>query len=309
MNLNNLKRFGVEVEFLASLNASEVIRAIKAEYKSQTGMTLRLLKASYSDKSNEWRIKPDVSVGGSGLYGHELVTPILEGEDDLAKLLKVVAIIKTIGGTTNKSCGIHVHVDLGRVNGSGNARTSINRKQMKMLMKMIAKFEGAMNTLIPASRRGRARWCQDAFEAGTPLSAIWDTLKIERLTNTQDLIDSFSSRASGNKYMKWSFAPYWRHKTVECRAHSGSLDVAKIENWVRLIQAIVDYAIESRYILFADGATNKTYTHKDLLRSLLQRGSIDAATSRFYHKRFKTLNPEFVMEDGVEMTWNGEARA
>ena len=91
MNLDNLRRYGVEIEFIHPMNATDLIEMLN---RNEALPNLRY--ASYSDKTNRWRIKPDASVHGDG-YSHELVTPILKGEDDLQKLLAIVDVIEATG--------------------------------------------------------------------------------------------------------------------------------------------------------------------------------------------------------------------
>ena len=85
-DLNNLRRYGVELEFVSNFDRYEMARLIE----EATGQ--RITVAGYSDKSNKWRLKSDSSVSGRGMYGMELVTPILKGEADMDLLKRIVAV-------------------------------------------------------------------------------------------------------------------------------------------------------------------------------------------------------------------------
>ena len=78
MNLDEGRRYGVELEFICTMSKANLARKIYA----QTGQNI--LCTYYSDKTNRWKLKDDTSVSGRGeyRYGMEFVTPILKGEDD-----------------------------------------------------------------------------------------------------------------------------------------------------------------------------------------------------------------------------------
>ena len=69
--LNEQKRYGVEVEFIARMDRYDLADLITQE----TGQRIHCV--SYGDKSNKWRLKNDSSLNtfGDGGYCMELVTP------------------------------------------------------------------------------------------------------------------------------------------------------------------------------------------------------------------------------------------
>ena len=139
-----MRKFGVEIEFLSRLSRREICNKIRNE------VGVDVISACYSDTdTTKWRMKYDTSLSDGGL---ELVTPILESEEDLETLKKVIKVLDA-NGRVNKTCGIHVHTD---------ARNT-DTKQVRKLMKYIAKWELAMNKLVSKSRRGRSQWCADNY--------------------------------------------------------------------------------------------------------------------------------------------------
>jgi len=218
------------------------------------------------------------------MNGHELVSPILRGEADLETLLDFVDAIEASGGVVNRTCGLHVHVDM----------NNMPENRLINLFKMAAKYQGAIDSLLPRSRRGDSNgYCQNSYHDSLPLKHIFSDFRqsdSQRSRPDQRVRDLMEVHGS-DRNLKWNFQSYWRHGTVEMRAHSGTLNRAKVEHWVRLVQGMVHYATVARCITSNDDATTSSYGHVNLLSSLTKFKYIPAATSRFYRKRHKELNP------------------
>jgi hypothetical protein len=270
MNLDNMRRYGVEVEYISTVSRETMCNYINAQISG-----LNIEPSYYSDKSNTWRIKPDVSVREEGdfRYGHELVTPILSGEADMITLKKVIEIIEEYS-KVNRSTGVHVHVDI----------TGAEKLPLKKLMKFFAKYEKAIGKLLPESRREcNNSYCHDSFGRTENLVEVFNKMNTY---SKRDLLtrSNFSGRG------KWNFQNYSRHGSVENRAHSGTLNTAKIENWVRLTQGMVAMAFDFRGATVHENDTNYTYSVKHMLDALRAKKVISLSTKKFYIKRFKELN-------------------
>lgn len=269
MNLDEMRRYGVELEFVCTMNKQALARQIYA----QTGQNI--LCTYYSDKTNRWKLKDDNSIRGHGryIYGIELVTPILKGENDLLKLKEIVDCIEQYG-VVNRTCGMHVHIDI----------TGEQELPLRKLMKFFAKYEKAINYLLPRSRRGSENgYCRDSFLQMTDLVPLYRKLNG---SNIRQLLDSrwFGGRG------KWNFKNYWQHGSVENRAHSGTLSSKKVDNWVRLTQGMVCVAMDNRGETIRQGDTTETYTTKQFLDNLYKKKGIDRVTKNFYIKRYEELN-------------------
>jgi hypothetical protein len=267
MNLDNLRNFGVELEFAGNCDMHEMARKIH----SVTGTTIHV--RGYSDKSNLWRLKSDASVSGRGGYGMELVTPILKGEADMQTLIAVVKVCEA-NGTVNRTCGMHVHVDI----------TNAADMPLRKLMKFFAKYENAIGGLLSESRRGgNNRYCADHFN-GT--ENLWDYFTKLNSTSKNDLL----SRSRFSTRGKWNFQNYWRQGTVENRAHQGTISPEKVENWVRLTQGFVETAFAFRGTTVHREDDTRTYTTKNMLDEMRKKNVITLAVKKFYMRRFKELN-------------------
>ena len=264
-NLNDLRRYGVELELVSDLTMDQMINKIY----NRTGV--RVARATYSDKTNRWRMKPDCSVRGRN--GMELVTPILHGEADMDTLKSVVAVLEEFG-EVNRSCGMHVHVDI----------TGAEATPLKKLMKFFAKYEKAIGNLISESRRGsRNHYCADHFYGYEYLNAEFEALN----GKTVSQLLSRSKFAGRNK---WNFMNYSRHGSVENRAHQGTLNQNKVEHWVRLTQSIVEVAFKCRGQVSHVGDTLSTYGTDHMLNQLKTKGAISSQTKSFYKTRLQELN-------------------
>lgn len=93
--------------------------------------------------------------------------------------------------------------------------------------------ETEIDKFMPASRRGnRNTYCRS-------LRAFSD----EDIRSAES-IESLQ-RLFGSRYMKVNLEAYSRHRTVEFRQHSGTINFTKIENWVRFLGRLIIFASTS----------------------------------------------------------------
>ena len=249
MNLNEMRRFGVEVEFFSPHSREEL-----ASKMYQAGIEVHCVGYTNRD-TNLWRLKPDSSLtavrrNGTYYYPMELVTPILHGEEDMQTLKKIVAIINE-DGYVDRQTGLHVHVDVG----------SASVEELRRFCYYAGKYERAINKILPRSRR-ESRWARNHLDESAPLTAFHNQLN-ER-GDKEGLLQHRAFNGSGTRYMKWNFDNYWRTGTVENRAHSGTTDPEKVENWVRLVQGIIERNFAAKRVMSTKiGSTTSTFTTLD----------------------------------------------
>ena len=278
MNLNEMRRFGVEVEFFSPHSREEL-----ASKMYQAGIEVHCVGYTNRD-TNLWRLKPDSSLtavrrNGTYYYPMELVTPILHGEEDMQTLKKIVAIINE-DGYVDRQTGLHVHVDVG----------SASVEELRRFCYYAGKYERAINKILPRSRR-ESRWARNHLDESAPLTAFHNQLN-ER-GDKEGLLQHRAFNGSGTRYMKWNFDNYWRTGTVENRAHSGTTDPEKVENWVRLVQGIIErnFAAKKR-VRTKKGSTASTYNTRHMLSDLVKNKAITETTKDFYLGRYEVLNNE-----------------
>lgn len=145
-------------------------------------------------------LKQDGSIhGDSGCYNHELA--ILAKEKEIASVVKEACdVLKAAGAKVNKSCGMHVHIDMR------------NRDH-----------DIAFNNLVSA---------QNVLFAMNPFSRQTGTYC--RRVETRD----FNKAASSGRYFGINAAAHEKHKTIEIRIHSGTILEYKVNNWIKILLTI-----------------------------------------------------------------------
>lgn len=91
-------------------------------YSTSTALpsTLRPVRDGLNDSHvirGEWQIQRDGSVHSfaSGIKGCELISPVLKGTAGLREVYNVMTTMSDNGCTSNRTCGIHVHIGFGDV--------------------------------------------------------------------------------------------------------------------------------------------------------------------------------------------------
>lgn len=211
-NFNFNRTFGVEIEIVHNSKA-KVRDAIK-----NAGVVCEIEGYNHS-RRNHWKIVTDASVSG----GFEVVSPVLKGQDGLDQLEKVCQALQSVNAKVNKSTGLHVHL------GTNDFGNDIN--VWKNLYKNYVKLESIIDSFMPESRRNNS-YCKSLKVAN------WNS-KIDSATNLEDLESKITNRS---RYFKLNSQSYWRHKTVEFRQHSGTVEFEKISNWVLFCARFVEYS-------------------------------------------------------------------
>lgn len=116
-----------------------------------------------------------------------------------------------VKGYVNNSCGLHVHLDM------RNRKPDICYKNLYYSLGMLA-------GMVPADRV-ESDWGKRYCSLNN--SPEWGS------GGTSDL---------GRRYSAINCEAFNKHKTIEIRLHSGSLNATKINNWVNILTAIVDRA-------------------------------------------------------------------
>ena len=206
--------FGVEFEVLLPL---ALTRAHAASRIAQlTGIPL-LGHPTSSSIPGSWKTITDGSVRGHGAHGLEFVSPVLRGQTGLDEVAKFANALREIGATVNSTCGFHVHV--------GAADCGLDF--FKTLIKLYGRFEDAIDSLMPALRRGNeATYCRSV--------KLVSSAAIEAAPSIDSLARSIAqaSRAAGDRYHKVNVASFYKHRTVEFRQFAGTVDAGKAVNWI-----------------------------------------------------------------------------
>jgi hypothetical protein len=215
-----IRKFGIEIEFIG-VYPSDLHRAI-----NDLGIPCEVEGYNHNVR-NHWKITTDSSIQiNSGMeHGQcgELVSPPLFGVNGLEQVRKVITALAEIGGTVNKTCGFHVHVDA----------NNLNPSQILNVVRRYGNYENEINAFMPPSRRN-SRWAYSV--AGTYTDSIVSA--VERNTGNLRAV------ASGlDRYRTVNLAAYARHGTIEFRQHSGTANPDKVANWVQFCLYFVERSI------------------------------------------------------------------
>jgi inhibitor of KinA sporulation pathway (predicted exonuclease) len=221
--------FGTEFEVIIPAQFSRASAA--AELARRIGKTV---DSGIGASGRNWKVVNDGSVHGSNGSGLEFVSPYnppLQGQAGLDEVAKVANALRDMGCTVNTTCGFHVHV------GARGSRLDF----FKNLVKLYARYEEAIDGIMPQSRRGNgANYCKS-------ISRV-DFGKVDRASTVSQISHEIyrSSGAHAPRYHKLNLEAFQKHSTVEFRQHSGTVDAGKATNWIVTCLALVAAAKDGK---------------------------------------------------------------
>lgn len=174
-----------------------------------------------------WRVVHDGSVmsNDARMFGMEVVSPVLQGQEGLERLRRVMDTLKAAGCKVNNTCGMHVHVG---VRGMAPAR-------VRKIAVAFLNAEQHFDSLVPAGRLNN-RYCQSntARVGRHARAALRDATTIRQIADVMNGGNS-SHRYNQFRYHKLNFQSFVQHGTIEFRQHAGTVESEKACAWVRLI--------------------------------------------------------------------------
>jgi hypothetical protein len=277
------RTFGVEIEgFLPKAEAAEAGSLNMHQY-----LNLKLaeagLKARGAGGGAAWGVKNDSSLrdGPRGATAIELVSPILRGEDGLQQIAKAAAVLNALGGSVNKSAGLHVHV----------GAKDLNLEQRRNLLSQFVRYERFFDLILPASRRSN-RYANSLREkASATKNKSWKAAEHAILSilaaKTEDELRRVAVWDDHHAALSDARA---KHGTFEFRQHSGSMNGEKIINWVRLVTAFVEAAKDKPALPFY----SRKLSDEEEMEKFFETFSIPRDLRAYYRKRHAALyaNPE-----------------
>lgn len=186
-------------------------------------------------------IKMDASIHADNYYNEcprEIVVSYRSGKEQIVH--DICAFLKN-RAYVNSSCGTHVHFDMRHV----------NPDMARLYGARLACAVPALKKILPRSRRNN-EYCE----------------------GTINHIDSNPSY-DGDRYCFVNLQAYYKHKTIEVRAHSGTLNANKILNWIALCELV----------MFSD-TTKSVKTIKDLIKHYKPSKPLES----FVVKRHREVN-------------------
>lgn len=201
-------RFGIEIE-ATGMQPTEVARLLNENGVtcSEPGYTHRVMDC--------WKAITDGSVSG----GFELVSPPLEYNDaNLALVKRVVCLLNDAGCDVDRRCGLHVHFDV----------NSLEPQHVANIYNRYKKFEIQIDRLMPQSRRENNNTYCKSLQYRPEMSP------------RQSLQETINTACDGSRYYKVNLCSYVKYGTIEFRQHSGSVNSAKVCNWIKFLAQFIE---------------------------------------------------------------------
>lgn len=175
----------------------------------------------------------DGSVRGFGARGIEFRSLIFQGDRLLKTITNFCNQLDEKDYFINKSCGLHIHLAVDQ-----------DVEELKKMFIFYKKYENLIFRMLPKSRQN-SDYCQK-FSRHYEQSAEYILKNIKTLNDFKNIVYDgiFSDRYSHdhNKRYCWSnFHSIFYRGTLEIRAHSGTVNDEKINNWFLLHLYILDY--------------------------------------------------------------------
>jgi len=119
------------------------------------------------------------------------------------EVLKLVCqALSDCGAFVNKSCGLHVHFDM----------RNHEARAVGVYARRLGTIVPHLKKMLPKSRR-----------------------------NNQYCVNDFNTVKSTARYAFINASAFRKHKTIEVRGHSGTVDYTKIFNWIRLMRLVMNH--------------------------------------------------------------------
>lgn len=244
------QKFGVEIEMtgITRAAAAKVVATVLHTVSSAGSSGCYNTRNIVDNEGRTWKIMRDSSIneqrkdGGSATdnYKVEFVTPPLQYKD-LELLQEIVRALRTAGGMTNSSCGIHVHVD-----GANH-----NPQSLRRLVNFMTARQDLIYEALEIGSRGN-RWCKKL----SPQLLSSMKQKKELTYSDAEAIwygpanDGYSQGINHEhynvtRYHGVNLHSYFSKETVEFRLFNSTLHAGKIKAYVQFCLAVSAWAITS----------------------------------------------------------------
>lgn len=222
-----MRAFGIEIECQV-YNASNVARAL-----NDAGIPAQAVSHG-AENYNVWQVQPDGSIDGL-----EIVSPRLRSLEQVKTVCEVLQRLGAQIPRNSTAYGLHVHLDA----------TDLTMQQVCAIGLRYALAEDEVMAMLPRSRRSN-RFCRAAGPVRTEImraGAAGQTLT-PRQENTLFGSSFANTHYDDARYQTVNMMRYLRarnaaNRTIEFRAHSGTVEFEKIEKWVNLLQALAAQAL------------------------------------------------------------------
>lgn len=256
------QRFGIEIE-MTGITRKEAAECIKKELNS---FCLDHIGGSYDtyhimdNEGRTWKVVSDASIEAqrkkgkttgyaSNEYRVELVSPILTYQD-IEPLQELVRALRKAGAITNKSCGIHIHVDA----------TPHTPASLKNLVNLMASKEDLLYKSLQIDPE-RLRYCKKVNEE------LIQTINKKKPKTLEALADiwyegyGFEERDRHyhqSRYHGLNLHSVFNKGTVEFRLFNSTTHAGKIKAYIQFCLALSYQALTQK-----TASARRTYTDNE----------------------------------------------
>ncbi len=210
--------FGVEIECY-NVEREEIAQRLR-----EAGVACFVEGYNHRDHRDHFKVVTDASLTGGNTA--EVVSPILKGKKGMQTLEKVCKVLNEINAKVNKSCGLHVHFGLDKIDFKTYQNIFIN----------YARIESVIDSFMPQSRRENG-YCKGFRSFGN---------NIYEMLSCANSKDEIAEIFMNDRYYKVNPIAYQRHNTIEFRQHSGTTDFEKMSNWIEFLKALIEFSKKNR---------------------------------------------------------------
>lgn len=278
------QKYGFEIECFG-LNLDEVASAIRSvegiEYGghfSYHGSRRLGLRCSENGNGNLWVSENDGSLAGlrgPENRGHEVISPVMEGEEGLRVAGRVMTALSRAGAKVNKKCGLHT--TFGIENSSARFRRMSAKKKAQCIVNIGEAYDyfmQAFDSLVSPSRRFHH---PNASGYASPVYLKHGNHYGVPREDPQYVVSVGFHRGYLN------IGSFLSKGIIEFRQHNGTLNRWKIYNWSLLLQRLVQWALNDRHTNHGcdlrefpptlDGLMDMVAVGSDLRRALTERAA------------------------------------
>lgn len=207
-----------------------------------------------------WKMVHDGSVNGM----EYILGPVL-GKDGYDKIIAGTASMARKRLIT-QSCGFHLHM---------NAR-DLSESQVLEFLRFCHSYQNEFYAFVPLSRL-KSSYC-------SPLKPIEnnDLESYLYVDSDSDVYECKRDKYNGARYTWINAHSYYYRGTIENRLHSGTMDSAKVINWVELWLKLLEYTKDGKW------QDDKACGHSAF--EIARSAGVQESTIDFYRKRMVKFN-------------------
>ena len=235
----NTLRFGIEIETIGQTR-EVVARAIQSVVDGEVrhvGMPAVYDPWKVIDcRGRTWQVVADSSLNARREYQAEIVSPILHYED-IAELQEVVRAVRSAGGRTDSSCGIHAHVDGARFDARAVTNlVKIFHKQEALIERALGICPNRLRTFCQGIEPGfLARLERDRPQTMEALNRAW-----------YGMYCPHPQHYDRSRYRALNLHSLFFRGTIEYRAFNGTLHAGKIKAYIQFVLALSAKALKAK---------------------------------------------------------------